>query len=197
MSSTFITIPTVSGWVHSKVVESVVSQANGHQVSFVVGVKPVALARRKQVEQFLKSNCTHIWFVDDDTIPPPDALKKLLDLEADIATAVTPLFLNNQIVSNLFPTSDATERLAMDQVRATKAGSTMNVAGVGLSCMLVHRRVFEGDAAVKPPFFAELFYEDGRYMSEDIFFCNKVTDDGFVIVADPSIICKHVKEVLI
>ncbi len=41
-------------------------------------------------DRFLKTSCTHVWIVDSDCDPPPNALEDLLRLDVDIASGVSP-----------------------------------------------------------------------------------------------------------
>lgn len=198
MNKVFIAIPTLDGWVHTKTIQAITAQSAGHEIKFVSGISPVAKARNTAVAEFLRTDCTHLWFVDSDTIPPSDALKRLLDMDADIASGVTPVLLNNGIMSNVFPSDDPSKRMTMEEVE--KADTLINAVGVGASCILIKRRVLDNDVegvALKSPWYAELWFEDGKFCSEDIFFCNKATDESYLITVDPKVICQHVKEVLI
>lgn len=193
----FIAIPCVDGWVHAKVMQSIIRQMAGHELHFLIGVSPIGNARNTIVKNFLKSDCTHLWFVDDDTIPPDDALTRLLAMDCDIATGVTPILRKDGTISNVFPTTDATEQMTMEDV--AKIDGTLNISGVGGSCILIARRVFEDpdNEFVKPPYYAALWFQDGNFVEEDIYFCNKASEDGYLIRLDPKVVCKHVKEVLI
>ena len=42
------------------------------------------------IEAFLESGATHLWFVDADCETPPNALQKLLEMDVDIASGVSP-----------------------------------------------------------------------------------------------------------
>ena len=56
-----------------------------------VNVQPVDNARNEIVKAFLESDCTHLLFIDSDTIPPLDALKRLLAHDKPIISAITPI----------------------------------------------------------------------------------------------------------
>lgn len=197
MNKVFIAIPCVDGWVHAKVMQSIIRQSTGHEIHFLLGVSPIGHARNTVVRDFLKSDCTHLWFVDDDTIPPHDALEQLLAMDCDIATGVTPILRQGGTISNVFPTNDAKEQMTMDEV--SKLDGVTNISGVGGSCILIARRVFEDpeNQFVKDPYYAALWFQNGDFLEEDIYFCNKATEDGYLISLNPKVVCKHVKEVLI
>lgn len=186
----FIAIPTVDAWVHAKLMQNIIEQMQGHHLYFLMGTSPLGKARNEIVKRFLKTDCTHLWFVDADTIPPVNALSKMLEHDADIVSGVTPVLTNDGIVSNVFTSNDEKVRLTMEQIE--KSESTINATGVGASCLLVARRVFE---SAKDPWFAEVWLQDGRVCECDIFFCNEATDDGYLIIVDPKVVCQHVKEV--
>lgn len=52
---------------------------------------PIHIARNKILEEFTKSQCDYLWFVDDDNPPLLDTLQKLLDSDKDIVSAIVPL----------------------------------------------------------------------------------------------------------
>lgn len=195
MSKVYIAVPTQDGWLHASLVEQIIKQSKGHNITFVKGVSPLAVARNAVVRNFLRSDCTHLWTIDADTVPPPDALEKLLALDGDIVSAVTPILTDKGLIANYYVTNDDTERETMEE--ALKRTTPFTVAGVGNSCMLINRRVFDESnvAALKSPWYTELWFQNGEFCECDIEFCNKATDEGYIITVDPTVVCKHIKEI--
>jgi GT2 family glycosyltransferase len=194
MSKVFIGIPSKDSKIHARLVETLLPQMRDHLFAIVAGISPVAHARNMLVDGFLKTDATHLWMVDDDTIPPKDALEKMLAVDADIVTAVTPIIRENKIVSNIYPDVGG-KPLAMDTIHARAAkGERFTVAGAGASCILIKRAVIE---KLAHPYFAEVWSEDGNFMTEDIFFGNVAQEEGFAITCIPSVVCGHARTVVI
>lgn len=59
----------------------------GSVMTTVHGQSP-AEARNTIIKQGLQHNCTHILFIDDDMLPPPDSLFKLLAHDKDIVSGL-------------------------------------------------------------------------------------------------------------
>jgi GT2 family glycosyltransferase len=145
---------------------------------------PLTMARNYFVKNFLKNpEYTHLYMLDDDVVPPPDALDRLLAINAPVATAVYPLFTTKPVMSAMSMTdSEWPRKVVFKPFQARHAG---------LGCMLVERRVFE---TVKFPWFYFDEREDQPFVGEDVWFCFKVREAGFDIVCDGRIICGHVKD---
>lgn len=158
------------------------------------GVTPVDHARNEIVRTFLKSECTHLFFVDADTIPPEDALEKLLNVDADIASGITHIYREGTIVANCFTNySEDGEFSRMDTV--VENTGTVPIERCGTSCMLVKREVFEKLGA---KWFQNVWNEDYTgYISEDLSFCDKARKEGFKLACDTSVVCLHSKEILL
>lgn len=147
--------------------------------------QPVTLARNVCVGIFLdEPRATHLWFVDDDTMVPRSALKKLLALDADMAGGIVPCFDRNRMCVNV--QRDGEGWLAPWPEGIFKA------THVGTACMLVKRHIFEN---MPHPWFVWREAADGFFMGEDVIFSEKVTAMGGSIMVDSSVRCDHFKEV--
>lgn len=166
-----------------------------------------ALARNKIVQLMLdESECTHLWFVDDDTVVQQDALVKLMALQSEtdaaIVSGLTPAFIYREH-------SGGNGRFAR-RPDNQKCGLGVNVqieedlflpcwpvgcfpiVAAGTSCMLIRREVFQ---KVEHPWFNYFETRSGKHSSEDIPFCRKARHAGFKLWCDASVICDHIKEV--
>ena len=152
-------------------------------------VQPVDNARNEIVKAFLMSDSTHLFFIDSDTVPPRDAIRKMLKADKDIVTGITPIVDSDDGMtwrrrSNVYDMDDKPITQGEGLVRAKLAGS---------SCILIKRAVFE-----KMPIPHYRFvYEDttGKQtcVSEDIHFTVQAMSAGFEMWCDKSVICKHYK----
>lgn len=161
------------------------------------GVQPVDNARNKIVEEFLESDCTHLLFVDSDTIPPKNALKKLLADDKDIVSALTPIIEYNEknkddIASGYYKKWNC---VGMNDKHVNPNIGIIPIKGAGGSCIMIKRHVFE---KMKKPWYRFTYQDDNgkdARVGEDIFFTAMAISQGFQPYADTSIICQHHKSI--
>lgn len=169
----------------------------GLSVYPTVSVQPVDNARNKIVEEFLKSDCTHLFFVDSDTVPPPSALRKLLLAEKEVISAVTPIIEFDEARKN---DSNGFYRkmnvVGMNDKHVQEHSGIVPCKGAGGSCILIRREVFE---RVPRPWY-RFHYQDDHgtpvMIGEDIQFTAHCLGLGIQPYADTSIVCKHEKSIL-
>lgn len=122
----------------------------------------------------LDDEITHLWFVEEDMLLPPDILQKMLDADANAVTCDYPV------------TKDGRGSVFRDQ------GGHVVFCGTG--CLLVKRQVFD---SLKAPYFIDKVrwtiqnygeavkmtgvYGDTGYGTHDITFCIKLWNTGVVI----------------
>jgi hypothetical protein len=96
--------------------------------------------RNKCVDSFLNNTEADVLaFIDDDTIPPPRAFVRLLELDADIANAV--YYLRGEPYNPV-----AYRRMPNRKYLSLKdfqPGQIVEVDSVGMGCTIVRRHVFE------------------------------------------------------
>lgn len=188
----FVAIPTIDLSVNARLIESLWPQIDGAYTMFIKGVAPVARARNRAVELFLeKKDATHLLFVDADTVPAPDCVDNLLKMDRDVASAMTPIIRGDRVTSNVWTAPG--EPLGLDD-KAFEGKELIHVMAVGTSCMLIKRKVLE---RIGNPWFFDAWSNKGEYLSEDINFCSMAKEAGFDVVVDPSIRCKHYKNVFL
>lgn len=144
---------------------------------------PVELARTKIVRSFLATAATHLMMIDDDILPPEGAVDRLLALDADVATAPCPIFLDNRIVANV-------KHAGTDEWVDVPSPAVFAVSQTGLGLTLIRRHVFE---RIRMPWFQSGATKDGRLIGEDVWFSNGVTKAGLTLVCDGTIRCRHIK----
>lgn len=191
-----IGLPTMS-YLHTMLVVSMLAwmgkayQGGKYNLSVfpTFNVQPVDNARNEIVREFLKSDCTHLFFVDADTIPPSDAIEKLLALDVPIASGITPI---------IKPTKDGEPYrtwncVDMNDKHIEPNTGVQKVKGCGGSCLLIRRDVLE---KIPDPWFRFLYQDDNgkqAMISEDIFFTVNALGRGFQAYADTSVIARHHK----
>ena len=189
----FIAVPTYRYFTHYGLAIALVDWARRfdyvQQVLFFPGLYPVDLARNQIVKEFLKTDADFLFMIDDDVIPPRNALEKLLFDDKDIVSGVYPAH-----------TKDVDGRPQPPAPLAIRDGEPVHGSGLekvdwgGAGCLLVKREVFE---AIDKPWFEFEFTEDHSLMtvSEDVHFFNLAKAQGFEVWADFDVQCGHVKMV--
>ncbi len=191
MTNVCIAIPAGDAYVHARLVKNLLPQIKDNTFLIVSGVSPLAHARNIIVEQFLNTGCEYLWQIDADTIPPIDTLERMLAVDKDIVTAVTPIIRENSRTSNIYLDLSG-KPLSMEAVKKRK--EPFKIQGVGGACILVKRHVFE---KMTIPYYAEVWGNDGRHIDPDIFWGNVAQDEGFEITCIPSIVCGHDRSVIL
>lgn len=180
---------------------------------FTFKVQPVERARNEIVKYFLNQRqtkgggpiapFTHLLFVDSDTIPPVDALEKLMAHDKDIISGITPILHYDKerkswgTMDNCFIkyTRDVEGKIIKTHAVERDTG-LQKIEKCGGSCLLIKREVFD---KLEKPYFRFLFNEDGTepVKSEDLYFCEKAKEAGFDVWCDTSVICNHHKSVVL
>lgn len=153
---------------------------------------PVEKAREHLVEEALRVKAKYIWFIDDDTIPPPNALRRLvyvLENYPDIKA------VGGVYVTKSEPTQPVVFRgSGLGSFWHWKYGDIFEVTSMGAGCLLINTDVFQH---LKKPYFAFTETESydaavpGQLTSEDVGFCNAVREAGFRVFAHGGILCDH------
>lgn len=188
-----IAIPSKTAQIHAQLVQNLVPQIQDNPFLILAGVSPVAKARNTIVEQFLKTDATHLWMIDDDTIPPKDALEKLLALEKPIASGVTPILRHEGLTSNVYMES---QPLSMDD--ATKDKKPFPAIAVGASCLMIERETLRKmHSKYRGRIFEDQWTPSNELISEDIVFCNRARESYLQINIHPEVVCRHARNVII
>lgn len=96
--------------------------------------------RNKCVSSFLeKTKADALWWIDDDTIPAPQAAVRLLELDADIANAV--YYLRGQPYNPVAYRRMPNRRYL--SLKSFQPGQIVDVDSVGMGCTIVRRHVYE------------------------------------------------------
>jgi hypothetical protein len=123
------------------------------------------------VDEFLKSDCTHLLFVDWDATFPPDIAERLLKEDKDIigVNAAFKSSGNPVITHNLKGEEINYPRYLIEQV-----------SRIGMHVTLIKRKVFE--TIPWPWFHRDIIYDQRKLGGEDYTFClNASQNYGFEI----------------
>lgn len=160
-------------------------------VSFRSGA-PFDVMRNSACTDALAGGFQWLMFLDDDVIPPADAVSRLMRHHQDI---VSGLYFRRQ--EPICPVAMKIDAEGKSQWVTTWSPPEciLEIDLVGAGCLLIHRRVLE---RVPPPWFdweigKEPAAPRGRgAMSEDFVFCMNAKRAGFKVMLDTSIRCEHV-----
>jgi hypothetical protein len=144
-------------------------------------------AQREMIaREALRRDCDVLVMIDDDMVPPRDALVKLIDaLETDPAVAVVGALYYSRdgarpmVVSRW--TSTATTSAAIPPFRS---GATAPVDGVGFGCVAIRTAALRD---LSTPYFGAHFFVDPtfrvvRQCDEDYLFCERVRSAGWGVL---------------
>jgi GT2 family glycosyltransferase len=120
---------------------------------------------------------THVFVLDDDILPPPDGLLRLLAHDVPIVSGLC--------VQRDPPHLPAAYRRGADlHVPLTRfCAGLQSVDAVGAACLLVKTEVFQ---RLEPPWF-----EFAPGFSEDLFFCAQARRHGYEVLLDFAVQCGH------
>jgi SAM-dependent methyltransferase len=143
-------------------------------------------------ETLLSSDCTHLWFLDSDVVPPsPYGLMRLLQREKDI---ITGLYARKTVPNQwLMWIKDNPVNISNPEtpfeIFPEYRDKVTEITGAGAGCLLIKREVFE---KVPPPWF-KVDYTEGttEAWGEDVYFFNKTRKYGIKSFIDTSVICQH------
>ena len=168
-------------------------------VRFVTKCSMIDHARNLHCSEFLKSECTHLMFIDDDMGWPQGAMLRLLSHNKPIMAAVgcTREFVKRRFCAKVHP-----DTIGYDQKRGL-----VRVTSVGTGFMLIQRHVIEkmakaefdagrgykasGDEEIIHAPIFEFQMIDGVKHGEDYTFCNKWRKMGGEVWVDPTITLVH------
>ena len=168
------------GLIFAEVMESLLDNLEGYdfRIYQAIGLR-IPDCENVPVERALSDGCSHLWFIEDDTVPPAKALERLLQADGDIAAIDYAV--------------NGWGCIARDKINC-------DILWSGLGCTLVRRRVFD---SLEKPYFRDdmqLRLNDmtwipapkNRYGGQDIWFCCHAREKGFKIVQIQGE-CKHLK----
>lgn len=137
-------------------------------------------------EMAIRGNYDAMMTIEADMIPPPNALKRLSKVDADIAYG---LYVSRHGKHGWLVYKNITERVRGSESmgespdeRRSMWGQVIESNGAGLGCTLISREVLE----------AIPFRETGQWVSNDWYFSVDAIDKGFTQKHDCSVVCGHI-----
>jgi GT2 family glycosyltransferase len=146
-------------------------------------------ARERIVEEALKKDYKYLWFVDDDTVPPIDAARKLMYVLDQQEAKGSPVAVCGGVYC---VKQDPPQPLVFMAPNAGphwkwRVGDVFECWGLGTGCMMIRLDVFQHLAR---PWF-KTTSEVGFAETDDLYFCSKVGAAGFKVMAHGGVLCRH------
>lgn len=140
-------------------------------------------ARNQIVREFLATDSTHLFFVDQDMVVPQDALDRLLAHDAPV---VSGLYFLKQWPHPLCAFDlDPDFRLLEEY----KPNTVTQVGGTGMGCCLIRRDVM---VAMYRRYRKTNWFVTSLANGEDVYFCRRLKAMEIPVLLDTSIECLHV-----
>lgn len=141
---------------------------------------------RNILRQKVLDGCYDYFFsLEQDVIPPPDVIQRLLKHKKKIVTGVYFSYQTNNDITLLVPL--LWKRIKGKEVRYMLEREVLEprlieVGACGVGCILIHREVLEK---------IRFRYDKNDRGFDDMWFCHDAFNAGFKIFADISVKCKH------
>ena len=140
--------------------------------------KNMQYAYEKMRQIVLREGYEAVWIVESDTVPPKDALKKLLDLNVPVASGLYVL-RHGASVPNV---RDGGGSMPWAHIKKWW-GQTVEITGGCMGCLLVRKEVLKDFCMVD---LTDLRAPDGRFMA----YCN---EKRIKQVGHLGVICGHIR----
>lgn len=173
--------------------EELVRVGLGHDWLIMWNESLIHRGRMEMVSSFLKTDHTHLFWLDADIEFVPEDVAKVWNMQADIGVGFYPM---KKVDSP--PLSAWRGGRLVDLKECPAEPFEVDYAGTGFMC--IRRGVIERLAADAPVFRGKegpvpaimlTPVTDGVLESEDYYFCRKAREAGFKIMGDPSLRLKH------
>ena len=138
-----------------------------------------AKARNQIAKNAMAGNYDYVLMVDSDIQLPSDALVKLLECESDIA------------LGWYYRKRTKTDK---GKTMIHEVPRPIEVKGGGLGVALINVNVF---SKLQYPYFKFVTYPNDAVLSEDLYFCNLASENGFNIKCNPTVKGNHIFDVMI
>jgi len=190
-----IAIPTVTGMIHHALAIRLIEWSHDPSITislrFYPNLVPLDNARNKAVKEFLEDYYTHLLFIDDDILPPPNCLRELLAADKEI---IAPLCFTIGYGDDGIPFPRPVAN------RYNKEGKYEPYIGQGIEktdvvtggMFLAKREVFE---KLERPFYFT-YHKNGTVIySEDFVFSQQCQKLGYKLFTHYGLHCGHIKAV--
>ena len=159
-------------------------------------------ARNIAVDEFLKSSCKYLFFIDDDMEPHFDTIKDLKLCDKDVVGAYHSIIQGrNEDFAYMIHGNAFTESIPNPSgpgfytKHVTPKMGLVPVIGVSTASMLIKRHVLE--KMPRPWFYFDWNKDHTAHTGEDYVFCREAGKMGFEVFCATDIIVGHIKSLRI
>jgi hypothetical protein len=190
-----IAIPTSSGNINQALSIRLIEWSHNQNFSIVIKfysfLSPLDNARNVAVKDFLEDYYTHLLFIDDDIIPPPNCLMELLIADKDV---IAPLCFTIRYGKDGIPAPQPVAyRFDNDGKYKLYIGEGIEETDIVTGGMfLAKREVYE---KLERPFYFT-YHKNGLVItSEDFIFSQQCKELGYKLFTHYGLLCGHNKMV--
>ena len=141
--------------------------------------------RNRLVEMAIEEGFSHLFMLDVDMLYPASSLVDLIRNDVDIVCGLACRRMAPHVPVCLQPTA---ERFVYE-VQMPEERGLLKCGAVGSGGTLIKTDVYR---ALEPPYYTFAHQlPDGRYVSEDLYFCQMATDAGFEVYCRTDIVYPH------
>jgi len=152
-------------------------------LNVMIGASVLPRARQAAIEHALKTDYTHVLFLDDDMQFDGDLFAKLHASNVDVVAA-------NYTNKNPLSTTPQTHGLNGELVSSVGKEGLEEVGWIGFGAVLINLSIFKD---IPKPWFEMKWLEDRQsFIGEDYFFCAQVREHGVKIFINHDVKCGHV-----
>lgn len=155
-----------------------------------------ARARNKIINIALDNEYDYILMVDSDIVLPKKTLVYAIEGNPDFILGVYPrkseptkTEIFNDTKYDFAPSS----RWSISELKNFPS-TRIEIKGGGFGCAFIKTSMLE---KMKYPYFNYVNYEDGDFLSEDLYFCVNAKNNGFKIYVDTRILCSHINKTIL
>lgn len=192
----FVAIPSARGFSCNELFTTILHWCADKTVlvtiEFYQYLQPIDNARNRAVEKFLEVGASHLFFVDDDIVPPHDCLRRLLRHKKRI---VAPVCFSMKEFGGAYYPYPVTTRGHGDEQEIHCGEGLDWVDNIGTGAVLLRREVVEKLKKDGPLFRFEYDKNGIVTLGEDYHFSRRARESGEDIWVDYSIHCKHYRKV--
>lgn len=145
----------------------------------------VVAARNALRKRFLDGGWSHFFSLEQDVIPPKDAIERLLGQKKDVVAGLYHSLFTLKGVPRVRPLMwKAVDTHLMEFMRKeAKTPGLYPVRGTGLGCIMISREVLEK---------IEFRVVSHGKAFDDLPFCTDAIAQGYPVFLDSSIVCRHI-----
>lgn len=141
--------------------------------------------------QYLQ-DATHVFFVDNDVLPPVDAIERLLAHDKDVIVGVTPIYKGQPVWSVMKYDPDETVDNVFKPIPYVELPDKLfRAQHFGATTVLIKTHVLE---KMQFPWYQDIFAPGALILGQDLFFTAAARRMGFELWCDPTVQCEHIRQ---